>query len=155
MSKRTNLLYKVFMSQWMLDPQTAHAASLVLGDMIGAARLKAKYGVMEYDDEGDGDGSRPADYYHYYGRHDISDCNYNNYTDHYNNTCPHYYHNRASHNDFCSSSRHYYHCLRSCDYNSSSYGSFSVSYNNYCCKAADHRRYRCPRSCKIPGEHHK
>ena len=50
MSKRPNLLYKIFMSQWMLDPQTAHAASLVLADMIGAARLKAKYGVMEYDD---------------------------------------------------------------------------------------------------------
>ena len=68
MSKRTNLLYKIFMSQWMLDPQTAHAASLVLRDMVGAARLKAKYGVMEYD-EGDDDDSRPTDYYHYYLTH--------------------------------------------------------------------------------------
>lgn len=68
MSKRQNLLYKIFMSQWMLDPMTAHAASLVLGDMIGAARLKAKYGIMEYDD-GDDDDSRPTDYYHYYLTH--------------------------------------------------------------------------------------
>ena len=68
MSKRPNLLYKIFMSQWMLDPMTAHAASLVLGDMIGAARLKAKYGIMEYDD-GDDDDSRPTDYYHYYLTH--------------------------------------------------------------------------------------
>lgn len=69
MSKRPNLLYKIFMSQWMLDPQTAHAASLVLGDMIGAARLKAKYGIMEYDGDDDGDDSRPTDYYHYYITH--------------------------------------------------------------------------------------
>lgn len=68
MSKRPNLLYKIFMSQWMLDPMTAHAASLVLADMIGAARLKAKYGIMEYDD-GDDDDSRPTDYYHYYLTH--------------------------------------------------------------------------------------
>lgn len=68
MSKRPNLLYKIFMSQWMLDPQTAHAASLVLGDMIGAARLKAKYGIMEYDGDDDDD-SRPTDYYHYYITH--------------------------------------------------------------------------------------
>ena len=62
------MLYKIFMSQWMLDPQTAHAASLVLGDMIGAARLKAKYGIMEYDGDDDDD-SRPTDYYHYYITH--------------------------------------------------------------------------------------
>lgn len=68
MSKRPNLLYKIFMSQWMLDPQTAHAASLVLGDIIGAARLKAKYGIMEYDGDDDDD-SRPTDYYHYYITH--------------------------------------------------------------------------------------
>lgn len=68
MSKRPNLLYKIFMSQWMLDPQTAHAASLVLADMIGAARLKAKYGIMEYDGDDDDD-SRPTDYYHYYLTH--------------------------------------------------------------------------------------
>ena len=46
---------------------TAHAASPVLGDMIGAARLKAKYGIMEYED--DDDDSRPTDYYHYYLTH--------------------------------------------------------------------------------------
>ena len=69
MSKRPNLLYKIFMSQWMLDPQTAHAASLVLADMIGAARLKAKYGIMEYDGDDDDDDSRPTDYYHYYITH--------------------------------------------------------------------------------------
>lgn len=68
MSKRPNLLYKIFMSQWMLDPQTAHAASLVLADMIGAARLKDKYGIMEYDGDDDDD-SRPTDYYHYYLTH--------------------------------------------------------------------------------------
>lgn len=68
MSKRPNLLYKIFMSQWMLDPQTAHAASLVLGDMIGASKLKAKYGIMEYDDDDDDD-NRPTDYYHYYLTH--------------------------------------------------------------------------------------
>lgn len=68
MSKRPNLLYKIFMSQWMLDPMTAQAASLLLRDMIGAARLKAKYGIMEYD-EADDDDSRPTDYYHYYLTH--------------------------------------------------------------------------------------
>lgn len=67
MSKRPNLLYRILMSQWMLDPMTANAASLVLRDMIGAARLKAKYGIMEYED--DDDDSRPTDYYHYYLTH--------------------------------------------------------------------------------------
>ena len=63
---KPNLLYKIFMSQWMLDPITANAASLVLADMIGAARLKAKYPDMEYEDDDD---SRPTDYYHYYITH--------------------------------------------------------------------------------------
>ena len=40
------MLYKIFMSQWMLDPMTANAASLMLADMMGAARLKAKYPDM-------------------------------------------------------------------------------------------------------------
>ena len=71
MSKRHNLLYKILTSQWMLDPQTANAASLMLRDMIGAARLKAKYGIMEYDD--DDDDSRPTDYYHYYLTHRDND----------------------------------------------------------------------------------
>ena len=69
MSKRPNLLYKIFMSQWMLDPMTAQAASLLLRDMIGAARLKAKYNIMEYDEADDDDDSRPTDYYHYYLTH--------------------------------------------------------------------------------------
>ena len=60
------MLYKIFMSQWMLDPITANAASLVLADMIGAARLKAKYPDMEYEDDED---SRPNSYYHYYITH--------------------------------------------------------------------------------------
>lgn len=67
MSKRQNLLYTIFRSQWMLDSMTAHSASLVLSDMIGAARLKAKYGIMEYEE--DDDDSRPNDYYHYYITH--------------------------------------------------------------------------------------
>ena len=63
---KPNLLYKIIISQWMLDPITANAASLVLADMIGAARLKAKYPDMEYEDDDD---SRPTDYYHYYITH--------------------------------------------------------------------------------------
>ena len=66
MSKRPNLLYRILMSQWMLDPMTANAASLVLRDMMGAARLKAKYGIMEYEADDD---SRPTDHYHYYLTH--------------------------------------------------------------------------------------
>lgn len=63
---KPNLLYKIFMSQWMLDPITANAASAMLADMIGAARLKAKYPDMEYEDDED---SRPNSYYHYYITH--------------------------------------------------------------------------------------
>lgn len=47
---------------------TAHAASLMLHDMLGAARLKAKYDIMEYDDSDDA-GDEPAEYYHYYLGH--------------------------------------------------------------------------------------
>ena len=59
-----NLLYKALKSSWMLDPLSALAASKVVEDMIGAARLKAKYPIMEYDDE-ETDELETKDYYHF------------------------------------------------------------------------------------------
>lgn len=66
MSKKPNLLFKALKSSWMLDPLSALAASKVLDDMIGAARLKAKYPIMEYDDDDDEALDVPeSNYYHY------------------------------------------------------------------------------------------
>ena len=65
---RKNTLFNILRTQqWMLDPQSAAAAFAVLRDMVGAARLKAEYPIIEYealdDDEPD------QSYYHYYLSH--------------------------------------------------------------------------------------
>lgn len=62
---RHNLLYKAFKSSWMLDPLSAIAASKVLDDMLGAARLKAKYPMMEYDEDVELELAPDDDYYHF------------------------------------------------------------------------------------------
>lgn len=59
-----NLLYRALKSSWMLDPLSAIAASKVVEDMMGAARLKAKYPIMEYEDE-EPEEIEPKDYYHF------------------------------------------------------------------------------------------
>ena len=62
---KPNLLYKAFKSSWMLDPLSAIAASKVLDDMLGAARLKAKYPMMEYDEDVELELAPDDDYYHF------------------------------------------------------------------------------------------
>lgn len=68
---KPNLIYKAIKSSWMLDPLTAIAASKVLDNMMGAARLKSKYPVVEYieDDEEEA----PSGYYNYRLTHDDYD----------------------------------------------------------------------------------
>lgn len=62
---RKNTLYQIARTrQWMLDPMSASAALGLYRDMLGAARLKAKYPIVEYD-ETDGDDELPQSYYHY------------------------------------------------------------------------------------------
>lgn len=60
---KPNLIYKAIKSSWMLDPLTAIAASKVLDNMMGAARLKSKYPVVEYVEDDD---DEPASGYYNY-----------------------------------------------------------------------------------------
>jgi protease-4 len=63
---KPNLLYKAIKASWMLDPLTAIAASKVLETMMGAARLKAAYPVIEYEEDEDGyEEEQNNSYYHY------------------------------------------------------------------------------------------
>lgn len=62
---KPNLLYKVFKSSWMLDPMTASAAYKVYADMIGAAALKSKYPIIEYENIDDNGDPYENTYYHY------------------------------------------------------------------------------------------
>ena len=62
---KPNLLYKVFKSSWMLDPMTASAAYKVYADMAGAAALKGKYPIIEYEATDDEDETYDNTYYHY------------------------------------------------------------------------------------------
>lgn len=62
---RKNTLYQIARTrQWMLDPMSASAALGLYRDMVGAARLKSKYPIVEYD-ETDDDEELPQSYYHY------------------------------------------------------------------------------------------
>ena len=63
---KPNLLYKAMKASWMLDPLTAIAASKVLDNMLGAARLKAAWPIVEYEDDGeDYVEEENQTYYHY------------------------------------------------------------------------------------------
>lgn len=62
---KTNLLYKAIKSSWMLDPLTAISASKVLENMMGAARLKAAWPVIEYEDDDEYLEEENQTYYHY------------------------------------------------------------------------------------------
>ena len=65
MRKTTNTLFHIARTRhWMLDPMSAAAALALYRDMVGAARLKAKHPIVEYD-ETDDDESLPQSYYHY------------------------------------------------------------------------------------------
>lgn len=74
---KTNLLYKALKASWMLDPLTAISASKVLDNMLGAARLKAAWPIVEYEDDDDGEDYLEEEnqgYYHYRLTHkDYSD----------------------------------------------------------------------------------
>ena len=49
--KTTNTLFHIAKTRhWMLDPMSAAAALALYQDMVGAARLKAKYPIVEYDE---------------------------------------------------------------------------------------------------------
>ena len=65
MTKRQNLLYKAFQSTWMMDAKTAGAAFQLFNDMVGAARLKAKYSAIEYDLLEDDDFDYEDTYYNF------------------------------------------------------------------------------------------
>lgn len=60
-----NLLYKAFKSTWMLDPMTASAAYKLFADMAGAAALKGKYPIIEYQTTDDDGEPYENTYYHY------------------------------------------------------------------------------------------
>lgn len=65
MDKRTNILYKVFQSQWMMDPRTASAAFELYKDMVGAAKVKAHNPIIEYEVLDDEDEPYKNTYYNY------------------------------------------------------------------------------------------
>ena len=66
---RKNTLYQIAKTQhWMLDPMSTAAALALYRDMVGAARLKAKYPIVEYDETED-DEDIPQSYYHFYLSH--------------------------------------------------------------------------------------
>lgn len=62
---RHNTLYQIAKTRhWMLDPMSAAAALALYRDMVGAARLKAKYPIVEYDETDDED-ELPRNYYRF------------------------------------------------------------------------------------------
>ena len=64
--KSTNTLFHIAKTRyWMLDPMSASSALALYHDMVGAARLKAKYPIVEYDDTDDDDEIADNTYYHY------------------------------------------------------------------------------------------
>ena len=65
MAKRTNILYKVFQSQWMMDSRTASAAFELYKDMVGAAKVKAHNPIIEYEVLDDEDEPYKNTYYNY------------------------------------------------------------------------------------------
>lgn len=69
---RHNTLFQIMKTQWwMLDPVSASAAFALYRDMVGAARLKAKHPIVEYD-ESDDENELPQSYYRYTLTH--ADC---------------------------------------------------------------------------------
>lgn len=67
MRKNThNTLFHIAKTRfWMFDPMSASAALALYHDMVGAARLKAKYPIVEYDETDDEDEIADDTYYHY------------------------------------------------------------------------------------------
>lgn len=62
---RRNTLYQIAKTRhWMLDPMSAAAALALYRDMVGAARLKAKYPIVEYDETED-ENELPRNYYRF------------------------------------------------------------------------------------------
>ena len=69
---RHNTLYQIAKTRhWMFDPVSAAAALALYKDLVGAARLKAKYPFVEYD-ESEEEGNLPNSYYRYTLTH--ADC---------------------------------------------------------------------------------
>lgn len=66
MRKTTNTLFHIAKTRhWMLDPMSAAAALALYRDMVGAARLKAKYPIVQYDETEDDDEIADNSYYHF------------------------------------------------------------------------------------------
>lgn len=66
MRKTTNTLFHIAKTRhWMLDPMSAAAALALYRDMLGAARLKAKYPIVQYDETEDDDEIADNSYYHF------------------------------------------------------------------------------------------
>lgn len=64
--KSTNTLFHIAKTRyWMLDPMSASSALALYHDMVGAARLKAKYPIVEYDETDDEDVVENNSYYHF------------------------------------------------------------------------------------------
>ena len=64
--KTTNTLFHIAKTQhWMLDPVSASAALALYHDMVGAARLKAKYPFVEYDETDEEDVVENNSYFHF------------------------------------------------------------------------------------------
>lgn len=66
MRKTTNTLFHIAKTRhWMLDPMSAAAALALYRDMVGAARLKAKYPIVQYDETEDDEEIADNSYYHF------------------------------------------------------------------------------------------
>ncbi len=66
MRKTTNTLFHIAKTRhWMLDPMSAAAALALYRDMVGAARLKAKYPIVQYDETEDNEEIADNSYYHF------------------------------------------------------------------------------------------
>ncbi len=65
MRNNTNTLFHIAKTRhWMLDPVSAAAALALYRDMVGAARLKAKYPIVQYDETED-ENELPRNYYRF------------------------------------------------------------------------------------------
>lgn len=65
--KMANILFQIRKTPfWMMDPVTANAALGLFEDMVGAARLKSKHPIVEYDMIDDEDLGLSEDYHHFY-----------------------------------------------------------------------------------------
>lgn len=63
---KKNTLFAVMRTRWwMMDPLTASAAMGLYRDMVGAARFKGKYPIVQYDETEDDDEIADNSYYHF------------------------------------------------------------------------------------------